>query len=33
MKESVNAQVEKFLEGFYEILPKEYISFFEASEL
>ena len=33
MRDSINIQIEKFLEGFYEILPKECISFFEAKEL
>lgn len=33
MRDAIAPQMEKFLEGFYEILPKEFISFFEAKEL
>ena len=33
MRDSINDQISKFLEGFYEVLPKECISFFEAKEL
>ena len=33
MRDAFAAQIEKFLEGFHEIVPHECISFFEAKEL
>lgn len=33
MRDDFSTQVNKFLEGFYEIVPQECISFFEAKEL
>ena len=33
MRDNFEAQMGKFLEGFYEIIPQECISFFEAKEL
>lgn len=33
MRDAIGAQISKFLEGFYEVLPKDSISFFEPTEL
>lgn len=33
MKKSIEKQIESFLKGFYELIPKELIVFFDCSEL